>query len=317
MSAWQRLLAERCAQAFFVAIVVGVLTFIIARSLPGDAAFRIAAARYGYDLVDAASAAAVRMELGLDASWVEALYQWLTQLFLGNLGTSVVSGEPVWHAVMHELSASLSLAAVTLGLAALIGVPLGLASGMHPGGWVDRLSWSMATCLRAMPPFAFGLMLILIFSVQLGALPAAGHGDGKSILLPALTLALPLAATAARVVRASVLTVFASPYWRFSRGKGLTVPMTLVRHGLRNLAVPLVAWLGVQGVLLVEGVVIVETLFARPGLGHAMVHAIFGRDVPMIQGTALVLGLLFVAFNGLVDALCMLIDPRIRERNAQ
>lgn len=312
MSTWQRIVVSRGTQALFVALVVGILTFIIMRSLPGDAAFRIAAARYGYDLVDAASAAAVRAELGLDAPWLVALGQWLSQLFVGNFGTSVVSGKPVWNEAMHELGASVTLAAATLGLVALFGIPLGLVSGMRPHGWVDRASFAAATVLRALPPFALGLVLILIFSVQLGALPAAGHGDGRSLILPALTLALPLAATAARVVRESVVGVVSSAYWRFSRSKGLSGSWTLVRHGLRNLAVPMVAWLGVQGVLLVEGVVIVETLFARPGLGHAMVHAIFGRDVPMIQVTALLLGLLFVVFNTLVDAICMLIDPRLR-----
>jgi peptide/nickel transport system permease protein len=143
-------------------------------------------------------------------------------------------------------------------------------------------------------------------------LPAAGHGDGASLLLPAVTLAVQLAASLARVVRASVAGVVASAYWHFARTKGLPLHAMLLQHGLRNAALPVVAWLGVQAVLLIEGVVIVETLFARPGLGHAMVHAIFGRDVPMIQGTALVLGLVFVLINAAVDAICLALDPRRR-----
>jgi peptide/nickel transport system permease protein len=312
MTSWQRAFLHRGAQALMVGLLVGVLTFFIMRALPGDAAYRIAAARYGYDLVDSAAAAAVHAELGLDGPWLGALWQWLSDLAQGRLGVSVVSGEPVWHEVAHELGASLSLAATALALVALLGLPLGIACGLRPGGMTDRVSLALAAGLRALPPFALGLVLVLLFSVQMAVLPAAGHENGASLVLPAITLALPLSATAARVVREAVAAVVASPYWAFARTKGLPAAVVLWRHGIRNAAVPVVAWLGVQAVLLVEGVVIVETLFARPGLGHAMVHAIFGRDVPMIQGTALVLGLLFVAFNTLVDAACLALDPRRR-----
>lgn len=312
MSAWRRLLLQRGLQAVLVALGVGVLTFLAMRALPGDVAHRIAAARYGYDLVDADAAAAVRAELGLDGPWPAALLRWLADLVQGRLGVSVVSGEPVWHELAHELGASAALAGATLGWVALLGLPLGIACGLRPGGRLDRLSLALAVALRALPPFALGLVLVLLFAVQLSVLPAAGHGDAASLLLPALTLALPLAASAARVVREAVAGVTASAYWQFARRQGLPVSGVLLRHGLRNAALPVVAWLGVQAVLLVEGVVIVETLFARPGLGHAMVHAVFGRDVPMIQGTALVLGLLFVAFNAAVDALCLALDPRMR-----
>lgn len=312
MTGWRRALLHRAVQALMVGLVVGVLTFLVMRALPGDAAYRIAAARYGYDLVDSAAAAAVRAELGLDGPWLPALLRWLGDLAQGRLGVSVVSGEPVWHELAHELGASAVLAAATLALVATIGLPLGVACGLRPGGALDRLSLALAVALRALPPFVLGLVLVLLFSVQLAVLPAAGHGDGASLLLPAVTLALPLAATAARVVRESVAAVAGSAYWAHARTKGLPPAVLLLNHGLRNAAVPVVAWLGVQAVLLVEGVVIVETLYARPGLGHAMVHAIFGRDVPMIQGTALVLGLLFVAFNALVDAACLALDPRRR-----
>ncbi len=311
-SAWQAALAQRALQALMVGVVVGVLTFLIVRALPGDAAYRIAAARYGYDLVDGAAAAAVRAELGLDAPWWQALTQWMLDLARGQLGVSVVSGERVWHEIGHELGASLALAGAALALAMLLALPLGVACALRPGGTLDRLSLGLAVLLRALPPFALGLLLVLAFSVQLSVLPAAGHGPGGSLWLPAITLALPLAATGARVVRESMARVAASAYWDHALTKGLPPAQVLLRHGLRNAAVPVVAWLGVQAVLLVEGVVIVETLFARPGLGHAMVHAIFGRDVPMIQGTALVLGLLFVAFNALVDMLCLALDPRQR-----
>jgi peptide/nickel transport system permease protein len=305
-------LTQRVWQAVFVGLVVGVLTFAITRALAGDAAYRIAAARYGYDLVDSAAAEAVRSELALNAHWFTALLQWLADLFTGRLGKSVVSGESVWQMLWPELKASLALAAVVIALAMSVGVPLGIGCALRSKGLLDRVTAAIAVAFKALPPFALGLILMMIFAVQIAVVPAAGHGDASQIALPAITLALPLAFALARIVRASLVTVLQSPYWAFARAKGLSARVTLLRHGLRNAALPVVTWLGMQAVLLIEGVVIIEALFARPGLGHALVHAIFGRDVPVIQGTALVLGLGFVLFNTFIDLLNIALDPRLR-----
>jgi peptide/nickel transport system permease protein len=303
---------HRLWQAVVVALVVGTLTFFLMRLLPGDMAFRVAASRYGYDLVNAAAAEAVRAELGLDRPLWQALAAWWGDLLRLNLGTSLVSGEPVLHELAHELGHTLLLSGVALGLSALIGVPLGLLAGRRPGGALDRVTLALAVLLRALPPFVLGLVLILLLAVQMSALPAAGHGEHGNLVLPALTLALPLAALSCRVARDAMVSVGSSAYFAFALTKGLGERQALLRHGLRNVGVPVVAYLGVQMVVLVEGVVVVETLFAWPGVGHALVHAIFGRDVPMIQGAALAMGLLFVLFNTLVDLACQAIDPRRR-----
>jgi len=303
---------HRLWQAFLVALIVGTLTFFLMRLLPGDMAFRIAASRYGYDLVSATAAEAVRAELGLDRPLWQALAAWWGDLLRLNLGTSLVSGEPVLHELAHELGRTLQLSATALVLSALLGVPLGLLAGRRPGGWLDSLTLTMAVLLRAVPPFVLGLVLILGLAVQLSALPAAGHGEHGSLVLPALTLALPLAALSCRVARDAMVSVGGSAYFAFAMTKGLSERQAMLRHGLRNIGVAVVAYLGVQMVVLVEGVVVVETLFAWPGIGHALVHAIFGRDVPMIQGAALAMGLLFVLFNALVDLACQVIDPRRR-----
>jgi peptide/nickel transport system permease protein len=199
-----------------------------------------------------------------------------------------------------------------MAMSLLAGPTLGLLAGLMPGGLLDGATLAVSVVLRAMPSFLLGLILVLVFSVQLGVLPAAGHDDHGSIALPALTLALGLAAVSCRVARDAMVQVSGSAYFAFALTKGLTPHQALLRHGLRNVAAPVIAYLGVQLVYLVEGVVLVETIFAWPGIGHALVHAIFGRDVPMIQGTALVLGLMFVLFNALVDTACTLIDPRRR-----
>lgn len=306
------LLVRRGAQAVLVALLVGTLCFFLVRLLPGDMAFRIAAGRYGYDLVNAAAADAVRAELGLDRPLLAQLWQWWRDLLSFNLGKSLLSGERVIDEVKHELGQTIDLAVAALFLSFLIGLPLGLFAGLNPGGWVDRATLVVSAVLRAVPAFVIGLVLILVFAVRLKLVPAAGHGVTGSTILPALTLALGLAAVSCRITREAMASVSRSAQFAFAKTKGLSDTQALIRHGLRNVGVPVVAYLGIQLVYLIEGVVIVETLFAWPGIGHALVHAIIGRDVPMIQGTALAMGLLFVILNTLVDLACLAIDPRRR-----
>lgn len=314
-AAWRRLgatLARRLLQAAMVALLVGTLCFFMTRMLPGDMAYRIAAGRYGYDMVTTAAAEAVRLELGLDRPWLAALGDWWSRLLRLDLGVSQVTAEPVMIEIARQLGPTLRLSLLAMAISLLIGPTFGVLAGLKPGGLLDRATLAVSVLLRALPSFLLGLVLVLVFSVQLGVLPAAGHHDHGSIMLPALTLALGMAAVSCRVARDAMVQVRGSAYFAFALTKGLTLHQALLRHGLRNVAAPVVAYLGVQLVYLVEGVVLVETIFAWPGIGHALVHAIFGRDVPMIQGTALVLGLMFVLFNALVDAACAFIDPRRR-----
>lgn len=310
---WAAIVLRRAFQAVAVAVVVGTLCFAMMQMLPGDMAMRIAASRYGYDYVGNAAASAVNAELGLDRPLWQALAQWLGQLLRLDLGTSAVTGEPVWREITHQLGATLQLSAVALVMAACIGLPLGVWAGLHAGGWVDKLTLALAAILRAIPPFLLALALMVVVAVRMGVLPVAGHGnDGSSLLLPSLTLGLGLAAGLARVARNAMHDVATSPSYEFARTKGLSDWQALLRHGLRQAAVPIVAYLGVHAVFLVEGAVVVESLFAWPGIGHALVHAVFGRDVPVIQGVALCMGLMFVLFNLLIDAFCLMLDPRQR-----
>ena len=311
--AWPAMLMRRTLQIVVLALLIGTLCFFMARALPGDLATRIAAGRYGYDMVSNAAADAVRAELGLDRPMWQALLHWLGELARLDLGVSLVSGDPVLHEIAHSLGHTLWLSAVAVAMAALMGLPLGIWAGLHAQGLVDRATMAVAVLLRALPPFMLALLLMIVVAVQFGALPVAGHGHAGSVLLPALTLALGMAAGLARVARGAMLAVVRSPAWEFARTKGLGDGQALWRHGVRNAAVPVVTWLGIQTVFLVEGALVVETLFAWPGIGHALVHAIFGRDIPVLQGTALAMGLMFVLFNLLIDALCMVLDPRLRQ----
>ena len=193
----------------------------------------------------------------------------------------------------------------------MIGLPLGLVSGLRAGSGLDRLALIGAVALRALPPFVLGLVLMLVFSIRLEWLPPAGYGTWREMALPSLTLALGLAAVSSRVARDAVAAIGATTYYRFARLKGLPERAVLVRHGLRNAAIQVVTYLGLQAVYLFEGVVVVESLFAYPGIGHALVHAVIARNVPMVQGAALVMGLMFVLLNLGVDLLCRLLDPRL------
>ncbi|WP_312434864.1 ABC transporter permease [Janthinobacterium sp.] len=305
-------LFKALVQTLLVALLVGTLCFFMTRLLPGDTAYRIAAGRYGYDMVDAAAAQAVRIELGLDRAPLAALADWWSRLLRFDLGVSLVTAQPVIDEIRLQLGQTLRLSLMAVLLSLPLGPLPGVLAGLRPGGWFDRVNLALSVLLRALPPFVLALLLVLAFAVQMQALPAAGHADRGSLMLPALTLALGLAAVSSRVARDAMMGVRTSSYYAFALGKGLSASQALLRHGARNVATPVVAYTAVQLVYLVEGVVLVETIFAWPGIGHALVHAIFARDVPMIQGTALVLGLMFVLFNCVVDLACAALDPRAR-----
>ena len=305
-------LVQRGLQAVIVAVIVGVVSFAMMQALPGDAAYRIAAGRYGYDMMDAAAADAVRAELGLDRPWFSQLTDWLGALAQFDLGRSLVYGTPVIDEIATQLGYSLLLAGGAVVTSLLIAIPLGIATGLRPGGWLDRLTLAVSIFLRAIPAFALGVVLVLVFAVQFKMFPVAGFRGPEHLVLPSLTLGLGLAAVSNRVVRDAVVQAMAAEWRLFSRTKGLSARLTVTRHVVRNAALPVVTYVGVQMAYLIEGVVIVETVFAWPGIGHALVHAIFGRDIAMVQGTALTLGLIYVALNLLIDLACRSIDPRTR-----
>lgn len=312
MGAVARALARRLLQAFTVAIIVSLLCFILVQLLPGDQALQIAQRRYGDDRVTAAAAEAVRAELGLGRPMLTQLLDWIGHTVSGDLGVSLVSGAPVKDEIAHQLGATLILSMGALGLALLAGPLFGAFAGLRPGGIADRAGMIGAAALRALPSFVLGLLLMVVFAATLRWLPAAGFDTWQNLLLPAATLGLGLAAASARVARDGVVATMRSPFFAFARLKGLTHAQAIWRHLPRNAAVPLVAYLAVNFALLVEGVVVIEELFAWPGIGHALTHAIEGRDVPMLQGTALTLGLLFVGLNAATDLALLAIDPRRR-----
>ncbi len=304
-------------QGALVAAAVGVLSFVMTRALPGDAAYRIAAGRYGYDMVDSAAAEAVRAELGLDQPAWQQLLQWLGDVVQFRLGNSMVSGDPVMVEIAHQLGHTLQLSLAAWLLAMVLGLVLGCWSALRGTHWSARWIQPLCTVLRASPAFVLGVVLMLALGVHLDWLPVAGHGEFIYLVLPALALALTLLPGMTQVVSQRLQQVLASDAFEFALTKGMPLRAALWRHGLPSLALGTLAYAGMQLVLLIEGVVVVESLVAWPGIGHALVHAVISRDVPMIQGTALAMGLLFVLLNGLMDSAVQWLDPRLREPSLQ
>lgn len=310
----RQILVQRSAQAVSVVVLVTTLCFVMVQRLPGDMAFRVAAGRYGYDQVDAATAAVVRADLGLDRPLWQQLGDWLASVARFDLGSSVVTGADVVAELGLYLWASLQLAGSALLLAVATGAVMGVVAEHRRGGIVDQLTTVWVSVSRALPPFLLGLLLLLVFSVQLRLLPAVGHGQASNLVLPAVTMAVGLSGLFARLTRDTVAQVRDSEHVRFAATKGLRGRVLFWRHVARNAGATLVAYVGAQALILVEGVVVVESLFSWPGLGHAMVHAIFWRDVPMIQATALALAMVVVTVNLLVDVTAIVLDPRPRRR---
>ena len=287
------------------------------RLLPGDFAFRIAAGRYGYDYVDAEAATAVRAELGLDRSGYELYLQWLWDLIQFDLGNSLISGAPVIEEVQHQLGHSLLLAVVALLISALIAIPIGVHCGKHADSMLDKWTLIVSVFIRAQPVFVIGLVLTIIFALHLGLLPVAGFGTPLHLLLPGLTLALSLAAMSNRLIRNATQSAINALYFKFARLKGLSFEQAFQHHAQRHIAIPIVTFLALQTIGLMEGIIMIESLFSWPGIGHALAHAIFARDIPMIQATALVMGLLFVAINTVIDLVTYQLDPRQQQEVVQ
>ncbi|MDN2659247.1 ABC transporter permease [Neptunomonas phycophila] len=305
----RQIIMRRLVQLVAVCWGVGTLTYLLVKALPGDMAYRIAASRYGADGVDATAAELVRQELDLDAGGFSAYVDWLLALVKGDFGNSLVSGLPVIDSLASMLGHSVLLAVVGLVVSAAIAFPVGLMCAAWGGLW-DKCSLVISTLVRATPIFVLGVISLIIFALELPWFPVAGAESAQYLVLPALTLGVSLAAVSNRIVCSSARTVFASPYYQFARTKGLSAWRTFFRHGVRNLAVPVVAFMGIQLVTVVEGMVMIESLFSWPGIGHGLAHAVFARDIPIIQGAALLMGALFVVLNLVVDVLCYLLDPR-------
>lgn len=298
---------RRLFEAVPVILAVTFIVFVSVRLIPGDPARTIA----GLEASDA-TVEAIREDLGLDRPVLAQYLTFMSHLVTGDLGTSYYYGTPVTQEVLRHFPATLWLALAGLALSILIGVGIGTISAVKRGTWLDRGTLVFAIAGVSMPSFWLALVLIIVFAVNLGWLPAGGYGTWRHMILPSLTLGLFGAGTIARLTRSSVLEVLRQDYVRTARSKGLPSRVVLGKHALRNAMVPVVTLLGLQLGAFLSRAVVTETVFGWPGIARLTVTAVLDRDFPLIQGSVLWLALVFIATNLFVDLVYAVIDPRIR-----
>ncbi len=294
-----------------VILGVSLITFGLMAVVPGDPA-EIIAGR-GKDIEPTqAEIEAVRQELGLDQPLPLQYARWLGRVVRGDLGMSLRTGQPVWQELAVRLPRTLELAAGGMIIGLLIALPVGILSAVWRDRAVDQLSRVLALLGASVPSFWLGTILILFFAVRLGWLPSYGRGGLRHFILPACTLGLSTSAVLMRLTRANLLEVLNEGFVRTARAKGLSEKAVVLRHALKPSLLPVVTVLGLQFGNLLGGALIIETVFAWPGLGMLVLRSILGRDFPVIQGFALFITLVFVLVNFVVDLVCGWLDPRVQ-----
>lgn len=308
-------LGRRLLSTLPVLLIVSVLVFLMLRLTPGDPASILAG-----DQATTEQVAQIRANLGLDRSIPEQYFIWLGHLLQGDLGQSFYYKTEVTSLIGQRLEPTLSLALITIVVAVLVSVPLGVIAAWRHGGWLDRALMGFSVLGFSVPVFVLAYLLIWALSMQLGWLPVQGYkriADGLGawiyqLILPSITLSVIYIALIARVTRAAVLETLGEDYIRTARAKGLPESTVLLRHALSNAAVPIVTVIGIGVALLIGGVVVTESVYAIPGLGRLTVDAVLARDFPTIQGVILFFSFVYVLVNLLVDLSYVFFDPRIR-----
>jgi ABC-type dipeptide/oligopeptide/nickel transport system permease component len=256
--------------------------------------------------------AQMRAQLHLDEPALQQYGRFVGNALRGDLGMSIRSRRPVATEIGENLGSTGQLAVASLAVAIALGVPLGLIAALGRNSWLDVAAMGVALLGVAMPSFWLGFLLIFVFSLHLGWLPATGGGDLPHLVMPAIALGTIAAAIIARLTRSSMLEVLGQDYVRTARAKGLGGFAVVVRHALRNALIPVVTVFGLQFGNLLAGAVIVETVFSRPGLGRLIVGAILSKDFPLVQGTVLFVATAYVLINVVVDVAYAYVDPRVR-----
>jgi peptide/nickel transport system permease protein len=312
-----RFVFSRLAAVVPVLFVVSCMVFLILRLAPGDPAAVIAGSS-----ATNADIEQIRARLGLDRSLPVQFGIWLGRVLQGDLGYSYFLNKPVTELIAQRLEPTASLALGTILLAVLIAVPLGAIAAARMGGWVDRVLSVLSVAGFSIPVFVTGYVLIYLFSIQLDWLPVQGYrplggkeglaGWARHLILPWAALSIIYVALIARITRAAVSEALTEDYIRTARAKGVSEQVVLIRHALRNAAVPIVTVIGIGVALLIGGVVVTETVFAIPGLGSLTVDVVLNRDFPVIQGLVMFFAVSYVLINLLVDLSYLALDPRIR-----
>ncbi|OBF16723.1 ABC transporter permease [Mycobacterium sp. ACS4331] len=315
MSPLLRFLLRRLLYSLVVMFGVLILVFALVQVVPGDPVRIALGTRYTPEAYDA-----LRSASGLDRPLLQQFFGYVGSALRGDLGVSFRNGEPVTVTLMERLPATVSLALVGIVIALLIAIPAGLWSALHEGRLSDGIIRVTSQFGVSVPDFWMGILLIGLFSTTLGWLPTSGYrplfddpaGWLRHIVLPGLTVGLVAGAIMTRYVRSAVLDVASAGYVRTARSKGLAPATVTSRHIMRNALVPILTITGIQLATILGGVIVVEVVFAWPGLGRLVFNAVAARDYPLIQGAVLLIAALFLLINLIVDVLYAVVDPRIR-----
>jgi peptide/nickel transport system permease protein len=308
-------LLRRLLSAIPVMGVVALFVFLLLRLTPGDPAAILAG-----DNATPEQLERIRISLGLNQPLYTQFFAWIGSLLHGDLGTSLSSNQPVLKLIGQRIEPSIAVAISTIILSVAIAVPLGVIAAWKRGTLIDRFVMGLSVIGFSVPVFVIGYVLIQIFAIDLRWLPVQGYrsiGAGfgpffERIILPTMTLSFIYVALIARMTRASMLDVLGEDYVRTARAKGIGEAGVLLRHGLRNAAIPVITVIGTGFALLISGVVVTESVFNLPGIGRLTVDAVLSRDYPVIQGLILLTSGVYLGVNLLIDVAYTLLDPRIR-----
>jgi peptide/nickel transport system permease protein len=289
---------------------VTLLVFLMAWVTPGDPV--VAMLGEASQGISRQALEDLRRELGLDRPLPVQYLDYVGGLLRGDLGDSVRSRRPVLAEIRDRLPATIELALAALTIAVALGVTLGVLAAVRQRTWVDGAAIAVALVGVSIPVFWSGFLLMIVFALELGWLPASGRGTWRHLVLPAVTVGVSSAAFIARITRGAVLEALAQDYVRTAKAKGLAPRRVVVRHALRNALLPIVTVVGLQLGGLLGGAVLTETVFAWPGVGRLLVDAIVARDLPLVQGSVLVVSLLFIVVNLAVDLSYAAINPKVR-----
>jgi len=301
---------RRTLQSFPTVAAVALVVFVLFSVIPGSIATSMN--DDGRGVMDAQVVERMRKELGLDDPVYVRFANYVSKLVVLDLGVSFRTREPVSQLLVKRLWPTMQLVLASMGIAIVIGVPLGFVAAMRPGGVIDAASMFTAVSGLSIPKFWFGLLLMYLFALKLGWFPTFGYGGWWYLVLPAVTLGVSPLALLARTTRAAVLDIVNADFVRTARSKGMSETRVVRWHVVRNVAVIVLTTLGLQFGSLMGQAVVVEKLFSWPGIGSLLVDSVFARDIPAVQGCILVVVLFFLVVNTLVDIACAMIDPRIK-----
>ena len=301
-----RYVLRRVIQTIPTLIGISIAAFLLVR-LTGDPAALMLPPEAPQEAIDA-----FRAKFGLDQSLPVQYWKFMTNVLSGDLGTSLRFSVPVWELFLTRLPATVELALASMGIALLIGLPAGIVAGLRNRTWIDSVVRFFAFLGQAIPGFYLGLMLIVVFAIQLRWLPTGGRGTWQQLILPAVTLASYLIALLVRFTRGAVLDTKRQLHVTTAESKGLSSWLILRSHILKNSMIPIITIIGLQVGAVLSGTVITEVVFNWPGIGRLMVDAIYTRDFPVVQAMVMIVAVIFIVVNLAVDILYAFFDPRIR-----